>query len=366
MHLLPSFPASSNMNWTNILCLLASLPSILSHSIKHPRAQNTVLGRNTSDTALYYADPINDSTYRIINHDSYIQYPFIYVKLYPDLPLAVVVDTGVGAQNGAEGTQAQELKDFIETEILPRHRVPCKAGHGYEYLVFCTHCHFDHIGGIEPFSDAGAEIVASSFNRSFIAPGNRDANSLCSAFGIELPEYDIDRFVADGQRLKHKGQDLGLVVLQTPGHTPDSLALYDEEESWIFVGDTIYKHIGNMPWGETQDVPLILVAQSDWSQFISSISKLHNFVDSEETKTSKTIHLSSGHTTSGVKAKSFISDGITFIDRIVAGEVPIIAELPGDEVAPGGTLGDETFILWQDDGDPVFSLLAPARFREEF
>ena len=27
------------------------------------------------------------------------------------------------------------------------------------------------------------------------------------------PEYDIDRFVADGQRLKHRGQDLGLVVL---------------------------------------------------------------------------------------------------------------------------------------------------------
>ena len=33
---------------------------------------------------------------------------------------------------------------------------------------------------------------------------------------------------------------------------------------------------------------------------------------------------------------------------------------------PGGTLGDETFIFWQDDGDPLFSLLAPERFRQEF
>lgn len=82
----------------------------------------------------------------VLIYGSYVEYPFIYVKLFPEFPLALVVDTGVGAQNGAEGTQAQELKDFIETEILPSHQIPCEEGKEYEYLVFCTHCHFDHIG----------------------------------------------------------------------------------------------------------------------------------------------------------------------------------------------------------------------------
>lgn len=134
------------MRWTSALCLLGGIQTVLSHSIKHPRADDTIVARNTSDTALYYADPINDSTYRVINHDSYVEYPFIYVKLYPELPLALVIDTGVGAENNAEGTQAQELKDFIETSILPVHPIPCKKGKKYKYLVFCTHCHFDHIG----------------------------------------------------------------------------------------------------------------------------------------------------------------------------------------------------------------------------
>ena len=354
------------MNWRSILCLLGSIHGALTHSINHPRAANTVFARNTTDTALYYADPINDSTYRVINHDSYVEYPFIYVKLYPELPLALVVDTGVGAQNGAEGTQAQELKDFIEAEILPTHPTRCKEGAEYKYLVFCTHCHFDHIGGIEAFDDAGAQIVASSFNKSFLAPENRDASSLCSAFGTKLPDYQIDRFVADGQRLKHHGKDLGLVVLHTPGHTPDSLALYDEHESWIFVGDTLYQRVKEQPWGETQDVPIILVAQSHWGDYVASLNKLHDFVDRTQAHSSAPIRLSSGHTTSGKNAVSFVQDAITFVGRVVAGEVPVIAELAGDEVAPGGTLGDETFIFWQDDGEPLFSLLAPERFKQDF
>lgn len=221
-------------------------------------------------------------------------------------------------------------------------------------------------GGIAAFSAAGAEIISSAFNKSFVAPRNRDANSLCSAFGIELPEYDIDRYVADGQRLKHKGKDLGLMVLQTPGHTPDSLALYDETENWIFVGDTLYKHLKKMPWGETQDVPIVLVAQSHWGDYIASLAKLHDFVDGQQITAGNGMSLSSGHSTSGENAGSFISHAITFMNRVAAGDVPVIAELAGDEVAAGGTLGDETFLYWQDDGNPLFSLLAPKRFKQDF
>lgn len=131
------------MLWTMIVTLLSGLQYALAHSIKHPRSDNVLTARNTTDTALYYADLINDSTYRLINHDSYVEYPFIYVKLYPELPLVVVVDTGVGASNNAEGTQPQEVKSFIETEILAKHPIQCEEGKTWEFLVVCTHCHFD-------------------------------------------------------------------------------------------------------------------------------------------------------------------------------------------------------------------------------
>ena len=349
----------------SLLCWLGSVSYVFAHSIRSPRTADTIFARNTSDTALYYADAINPSTYRIINHDSYAEYPFIYVKLYPELPLVVVVDTGVGAENNAEGTQPQQIKDFIDTSILPQHHIPCREGADWQYLVFCTHCHFDHIGGIQAFSEAGAEIVASSFNKSFLAPENLDGSSLCSAFGTVLPEYDIDRFVADGQRLTHCGKDLGLVVLQTPGHTPDSLALHDEHENWIFVGDTLYQRVRELPWGESTDLPIILVAQSHWQDYVSSLHKLKDFADSLQSEVG-TVKLSSGHTTSGEDAVTFVQSMITLLERIVKGEVPIVAELAGDAVAPGGTLGDDTFLLWQDDGEPLFSFLAPKRFTAEF
>jgi glyoxylase-like metal-dependent hydrolase (beta-lactamase superfamily II) len=352
------------MQVQSLFFLLSYLSYTLAHTIHLPRNAEAVYVRNVSDSALYYSETINPSTYRVINHDSYAEYPFIYVKLYPEIPLALVVDTGVGAQNNAEGTEPQQLKDFIETSILPQHPVPCRKDSQYQYLVFCTHCHFDHIGGIQAFSDAGAEIVASSFNRSFLAPENLDADSLCSAFGTVLPEYQIDRFVADGQRLKHHGKDLGLVVLQTPGHTPDSLALFDEHEQWIFIGDTLYQRVQTMPWGEVTDLPIILVAQSHWGDYVNSLHKLLNFTHQQTVE--KAIKLSSGHTTSGEPAVPFVQDAITLIERITKREVPIAAERPGDQVAPGGTLGDENFVLWQDEGEPLFGLLAPKWFIEEF
>ena len=156
-------------------------------------------------------------------------------------------------------------------------------------------------------------------------------------------------------------------MLQTPGHTPDSLTLYDEHERWIFVGDTLYERVKEMPWVELLDVPIILVAQSHWGNYVASSEKLREFVDGKQKRgEEKAVRLSAGHSTSGVKAKRFIAEAITFIARVAQGDVPVIAELPADEVAPGGSLGDETFLYFQQDGDPLFSLLAPERFRQDF
>ena len=34
---------------------------------------------------------------------------------------------------------------------------------------------------------------------------------------------------------------MGMQLLHTPGHTPDELALWDEAETMLYIGDTLYE-----------------------------------------------------------------------------------------------------------------------------
>jgi glyoxylase-like metal-dependent hydrolase (beta-lactamase superfamily II) len=313
----------------------------------------------------YHCSRLNDTTYLIVHHDKYSEFPFIYVKLYLNLSLAVVIDTGCGAHSGQADAPVLELKTFIHSVILSSEQA------SFDFLVLCTHCHFDHIGGIEAFSDAGARIVASGHDRDFLKPERRDANSLCGAFGLQTPKYEISHYAQDGEELEHKGHGLGLQIIHTPGHTPDSIAIYDEAERWLFVGDTCYQRFATMPWGEEQAVPIILPRQGNWRDFIASMYTLHEFVLQTEAPLDSAsfdtrIRLAAGHTTSRSFAEDFLHRAVTFCEGIVSGAVPEFLRLPGDVVAPGGSLGDEMFVLWQGEGRTDFSLMAPERFKDDF
>lgn len=313
----------------------------------------------------YYGSRLNDTTHLIVHHDKDYEFPFIYVKLYPSLSLAVVIDTGCGAHNGQSDAPVLELKDFIHREILSSEQA------SFDFIVVCTHCHFDHIGGIEAFSNAGARIVASGHDRDFLRPERRNVNSLCGAFGMQMPKYEISHYAEDGEELEHKGHGLGLQLIHTPGHTPDSIAIYDEAERWLFIGDTCYQRFATMPWGEEQAVPIILPLQGNWRDFTASIHTLHAFVlqteaTLDDTSTETRIRLAAGHTTSQSLAEDFLRRAIAFCEGIVSGTVPEFMRLAGDAVAPGGSLGDEMFILWQGEGRTDFSLMAPERFKDEF
>ncbi|KAL1583072.1 hypothetical protein WHR41_08291 [Cladosporium halotolerans] len=306
----------------------------------------------------YSCSRLNGSTHLVIQNDKYLEFPYVYVKIYSSL--VVVIDTGCGAHNGKDGIPAQELRDFILSDILsPEQR-------DHDFLVLCTHCHFDHIGGIEAFAASGAMIIASGRDRDFISPEHLSANSLCEAFGTKTPQYTIGHLAQDGEELMHNGRSLGLRVIHTPGHTPDSMAIFDEAERWLFVGDTCYRRRATMPWGEEQDVPVILPLQGNWRDFMDSLEKLENVVaEAEQQHGEREVQLAAGHTTSQGSARDILREVIGVCKRIEAGSVPVIARMRGDAVAPGGTLGDEMFVLWQDGGEAEFSLMAPESFQDD-
>ena len=317
----------------------------------------------------YTCSRLNHTTYLVVQRDKYFEFPFIYVKVFPDIRLAAVIDTGCGSQHAADHhAQITDLKEFIERKVTDVDvSIAGLVEQGLQYLIICTHCHFDHIGGVESFSSVGANIIASSYDKSFLSPENRDANSLCPAFGMRTPHFSISKFVENGERLQHAGTDLGLRVLHTPGHTPDSMAIYDEREHWLFTGDTCYKRCAVMPWGEKRDVPIVFPLQGNWEAWMTTLDKLAAFVEAEDGgQVGPPIRLGCGHTTSDANASELIRAAKEYGRRIARGEVPVIARLKGDAVAPGGSLGDETFIVWQDDGEPEFSMCAPESFERKF
>jgi glyoxylase-like metal-dependent hydrolase (beta-lactamase superfamily II) len=81
--------------------------------------------------------------------------------------------------------------------------------------VVLTHTHEDHAPGTERLVKAtGAEVLAFT---------KRDA--------------PVDRTIADGASIE--GTEFGLEVIHTPGHAPNHICLYLEEERVLFTGDHV-------------------------------------------------------------------------------------------------------------------------------
>src|SRR3978361_530853 len=91
-------------------------------------------------------------------------------------------------------------------------------------------------GGISDFAKLpSTRIWASAHDQDFInGDGRLPTSSLCRFLDIETPKYQVTDWASDAQSVVYEGQDLGLQIFHTPGHTPDELALWDQEERVLF------------------------------------------------------------------------------------------------------------------------------------
>jgi len=105
--------------------------------------------------------------------------------------------------------------------------------------VVLTHCHGDHVKYCPDYKKRGAKIMISE----------HDAVHLEAYDEVMQPEWAREVFgevkpcipdvkLVEGDHIKNSNWNLK--VVHVPGHTPGSIALFDENRKIIFTGDTMY------------------------------------------------------------------------------------------------------------------------------
>lgn len=138
--------------------------------------------------------------------------------------------------------------------------------------VVNSHTHNDHVGDNWRFSDIYG--MDTAFTRKNARGSRADAQAelapgeLCGALpsGFDRKSYrtrafHISHWLHDGEKISLGGRVLQ--VIDTPGHTPDSISLLDEKNGLLFTGDMYYPGLIYLYRPET-----------DLDAYVSSIRKM--------------------------------------------------------------------------------------------
>lgn len=157
------------------------------------------------------------------------QYEEVISYLIVGTKKSVLFDTGLGIG---------DMKKLI-TELSPA-----------EPIVINSHSHYDHVGGNFQFQKIYA--VDSQFSqlnskgspyekvKEFVSEGWiwKETPKNFERKNYEIKTYKLSKGLQNGDRI-----DLGnrvLEIIQTPGHTPDSICILDRKNRLLFAGDTWY------------------------------------------------------------------------------------------------------------------------------
>lgn len=121
-------------------------------------------------------------------------------------------------------------------------------------IAVATHSHFDHVGGLHEFPHRAIHPAEISFDptpsyASLVVPPARDGDPpVVLLTALPHADYDPSAYcpgaIEPTHTLEEGGAiDLGdrkFVVLHLPGHSPGSIALWEESTGVLFSGDAIY------------------------------------------------------------------------------------------------------------------------------
>ncbi|OCH94450.1 Metallo-hydrolase/oxidoreductase [Obba rivulosa] len=260
----------------------------------------------------FVARRLTPTTFLIVEHDDiFDEHPFIYARIFAEAKKILLVDTGCGGRTRDRTIEITRLREFIETVCIPDNGGrPLNEGGRMEYAVVLTHCHYDHILGVEQFA-VDSPIYQSGHSPSFISPDNLPKNSLCEHLSIRTPTFEPS-LVPHRSRLIFFSPraTTNVVLLHTPGHTPDEVALWDEDEKMLYVGDTLYEY-----------EPIIFPNEGNIVQWLWSVNMLIDLV--WRTPLPESAMINCGHRTAMRPALDVLRTTKAFMLDVLAGKEKI-------------------------------------------
>ena len=99
--------------------------------------------------------------------------------------------------------------------------------------ILLTHGHFDHIAGLNSYSN-NVEVLMHSADMDWV----KNVNTYLPMVGMPMMNIPkIDKFIEDNDIIKLG--DMEIRVIHTPGHTQGGVCFYVENS--LFSGDTIFR-----------------------------------------------------------------------------------------------------------------------------
>ncbi|ANI88760.1 MBL fold hydrolase [Arachidicoccus ginsenosidimutans] len=133
---------------------------------------------------------------------------------------AIIIDAG--AYFPAE---VQTLYDYI-----------LRAGLQPKFLLN-THCHLDHIFGIEAIGKKyNLELFIHPLEEEIIAKAKESGEK----FGLNVEDFTAKiNFVNEGETITLGNDELRVIL--APGHSPGSICFYNEEQNFLIGGDVLFR-----------------------------------------------------------------------------------------------------------------------------
>lgn len=166
---------------------------------------------------------------------------------------------------------------------------------------------------------------------------------------METPEYKVTNWAADAQPVVFASKHLGLTIYHTPGHTPDELAVWDQHERVLYVGDTLYE------WA-----PILFSLSGNLEDYVATLHKLRGLVDdwNKGSTEDDRVMMACGHCTHNTPAAEFLYEVERFFDKIRRGLV--------SPVDKGMSPGREIPLVGFDREDGWFSFVGPKDLFDRF